>query len=201
MDVFCRTLTTWTARRGKCAPQHQELQKPGERSRAGIAILCKSARVFQARAGRARYDFRRGKCMHSNNNGRIGVMLVDMHRILLSGLQRLIDDQRPELHVVATATECAGALELAARAKPDVVVVDVDLATEKDGGLVPSLINGGNTRVLVLSGARDGRHELAILRGACGVVHKDDTPELLIKAIKKVDRKSTRLNSSHVEIS
>src|SRR3954469_10631174 len=92
----------------------------------------------------------------------------------------------------------AGAVEIAAAAKPDVVVVDVDLATEKDGGLVPDLINGRDTRVLVLSGSRDGKHELAILRGACGVVHKDDTPELLIKAIKKVhqgelwlDRNST----------
>ncbi|HEY7241024.1 MAG TPA: response regulator transcription factor [Burkholderiales bacterium] len=136
--------------------------------------------------------------MDSNNNRRIRVMLVDAHRIVLSGLQRLIDDQKPDLGVVATATECAGAIELAAAAKPDVVVVDVDLATEKDGSVVPDLINGRNTRVLVLSGSRDGRHELAILRGACGVVHKDDTPELLIKAIKKVhegelwlDRNST----------
>ena len=136
--------------------------------------------------------------MDWNNNSRIRVMLMDAHRIVLSGLQRLIDEQQPELSVVATATECAGAIELAAAARPDVVIVDVDLATEKDGGVVPSLINGRNTRVLVLSGARDGKHELAILRGACGVVHKDDTPELLIKAIKKVhqgelwlDRNST----------
>jgi len=136
--------------------------------------------------------------MDWNNNSSIRVMLMDAHRIVLSGLQRLIDEQQPELSVVATATECAGAIELAAAARPDVVIVDVDLATEKDGGVVPSLINGRNTRVLVLSGARDGKHELAILRGACGVVHKDDTPELLIKAIKKVhqgelwlDRNST----------
>ena len=136
--------------------------------------------------------------MQSNNNGRIRVMLMDAHRIVLSGLQRLIDEHQPELSVVATATECAGAVELAAAARPDVVVVDVDLATEKDGGVVPGLINGRGARVLVLSGARDGKHELAILRGACGVVHKDDTPELLIKAIRKVhqgelwlDRNST----------
>src|SRR5262249_39473035 len=68
MGGFCRTLTTWFPRRGKCAPQHQELQKVRERSRAGIARLCKSAPVLRARAGCARYDFRRGKCMSSNNN-------------------------------------------------------------------------------------------------------------------------------------
>jgi two-component system nitrate/nitrite response regulator NarL len=136
--------------------------------------------------------------MDSNNYSRIRVMLVDAHRMVLSGLHRLIDDEQPDLGVVATATAGAGAVEIAAAAKPDVVVVDVDLATEKDGSLVPGLINGHNRRVLVLSGSRDGKHELAILRGACGVVHKDDTPELLIKAIKKVhqgelwlDRNST----------
>jgi DNA-binding NarL/FixJ family response regulator len=113
-------------------------------------------------------------------------MLVDAHRIVLSGLKRLIDDEKPDLGVVATASECVCAVELAAAAKPDVVVVDVALATENEAGLIPTLTNGRNTRVLVLSGMRDGKHELAILRGACGVVHKDDTPELLIKAIKKV---------------
>ena len=118
--------------------------------------------------------------------GRIRVMLVDAQRMVLSGLTRLIDDEKPQLAVVATATECARAVELAVTATPDVVVLDVDLATEKDADVVPGLINGRNTRVLVLSGARDRRHEAAILRGACGVVHKDETPELLIKAIKKV---------------
>jgi two-component system, NarL family, nitrate/nitrite response regulator NarL len=113
-------------------------------------------------------------------------MLVDAHRMVLCGLQRLIDDERPELEVVATATDVAAAQELAATAKPDVVLVDVELATEKEASLVPGLINGGNTRVLVLSGARDGKHELAILRGACGVIHKDDTPDRLIQAIRKV---------------
>ena len=124
--------------------------------------------------------------MDSHQKGRIRVMLVDAHRMVLCGLQRLIDDEKPELEVVAVATEVAAAQELAATAKPDVVLVDVELATEKDASLVPGLINGGNTRVLVLSGVRDAKHELAILRGACGVIHKDDTPDRLIQAIRKV---------------
>src|SRR5688572_13452621 len=136
--------------------------------------------------------------MQAHGESRIRVMLVDAHRIVLSGLKRIIDDEKPDLGVVATAGDCARALELAATAKPDVVVVDVVLAIEQDAGVVPGLVNGRNTRVLVLSGDRDGKHELAILRGACGVVHKNDSPELLIKAIKKVhegqlwlDRSST----------
>jgi two-component system, NarL family, nitrate/nitrite response regulator NarL len=139
-----------------------------------------------------------GGSMDLHQERRISVMLVDAHRMVLCGLQRLIEDEKPELGVVATATEAASALELAASTKPDVVLVDVGFATEKDGSLVTGLINGRNTRVLVLSGARDDKHELAILRGARGVVHKDETPQQLIKAIRKVhegqlwlDRSST----------
>src|SRR5262245_16457235 len=117
----------------------------------------------------------------------IRVMLVDAHRMVLCGLQRLIEDDRTALAVVAAATDAAGALELAARAKPDVVLIDVELATQNDASLVPGLVNGAHTRVLVLSGGRDERkHELAILRGARGVVRMEDTPERLILAIRKV---------------
>jgi len=134
--------------------------------------------------------------MASQAESGIRVLLVDAQRIVLSGLKRLIDDEKPALAVVGTATECARALEIAHSAKPDVVVIDVELAIEKEAGVVPGLINGGNTRVLVLSGARGIEHELAILRGACGVVHKDDTPELLIKAIRKVNEGQLWLDRS-----
>jgi DNA-binding NarL/FixJ family response regulator len=120
-------------------------------------------------------------------DGAIRVMLVDSHRLVLSGLQRVIDDEKPDLAVVATATSCANAIELADRVTPDVVVLDSALAGENEAAVVPSLINGRNTRVLLLGSLGAGlTHEVAILRGACGVVRKEDTPEVLIKAIKKV---------------
>ena len=117
----------------------------------------------------------------------IRVMLVDGHRLAICGLQRVIDDEKPELAVVATATTCSDAIAAAEEVKPDVVVLDADVAAENEAAVVPSLINGRNTRVLLLGGAAAGpTHEVAILRGACGVVRKEDTPEVLIKAIRKV---------------
>src|SRR5918996_6477150 len=110
---------------------------------------------------------RLGGHMVSRGRSGIAVMLVSEHQILLSGLKRLIDDERPELAVVAVATECKRAVEIAAAANPDVVVLDVALAMQKEGDVVSDLTNGRDTRVLILSGTRDGRHELAILRGAC----------------------------------
>ena len=117
----------------------------------------------------------------------IRVMLVDGHRLAVCGLQRVIDDEKPDLGVVATATTCSSALAVAADARPDVIVLDADLAAENEAAVVPSLINGRNARVLLLGAVGgDLTHEVAILRGACGVVRKDEEPAMLIKAIRKV---------------
>jgi two-component system, NarL family, nitrate/nitrite response regulator NarL len=117
----------------------------------------------------------------------IRVLLAVTHRIVLSGLQRLIDDEKPHLHVVATADCGETAVRLACTAKPDVAVVDVNLLEDLEDQIVPSLVKGGCARVLILGEGKARKlHEAAILRGACGVVDKSEPPERLIKAIKKV---------------
>ena len=92
--------------------------------------------------------------MNPQGEGRIRVMLVDDHRIVLWGMERLIEGERPMMEVVATATTCEGAIELAQTSTPDVVVLDVDLLREDKGETIPAL---ANSRVLILSGARDGK--------------------------------------------
>ena len=117
----------------------------------------------------------------------IRVMLVDRHRLVLHGLHRVIDDEQPQLGVVATATSCASAVDAADRFSPHVVVLEGNLASEDGAAVVPLLIYGRNTRVLLLSASdSDAPHDHAMLRGACGIVRKEDNPEVLIKAIKKV---------------
>lgn len=119
--------------------------------------------------------------------GRIRVMLVDRHRIVLWGLQQLIEAKKPGMEVVASAVDCASAIELAAKALPDVVVLDADLLSADCPTDIPTLMNGRHARVLVFSGVQDSLVlETAILRGACGIVHKSESPEILLKAIAKV---------------
>jgi DNA-binding NarL/FixJ family response regulator len=114
-------------------------------------------------------------------------MLVDRHRIVLWGLQQLIDAMKPGMEVVASALDCASAIELAGKVLPDVVVLDADLLRGDCPADIPTLMNGRNARVLLFSDVRDSMlHETAILRGACGVVHKEEPPEILLKAIAKV---------------
>lgn len=116
----------------------------------------------------------------------IRVMLVNSQRLLLSGLQRLINEQKPAMAVVATATTAASAVQRIDEAAPDVVLIDVALACKDQAAIVPTLMNGSKTRVLVLGGADGTEHEIAIVRGACGVVRMDEPPETLVKAIRKV---------------
>lgn len=118
---------------------------------------------------------------------RIRVMLVDDHRIVLWGMERLIDGEKPAMEVVAMATSCENAIELAQTTTPDVVVLDVDLLREDTNDVVPTLVNRHAARVLLLSGARDGKtHDAAVLGGACGVVRKEAPPATLLDAIRKV---------------
>jgi len=125
--------------------------------------------------------------MNGRPDGRIRVMLVDRHRIVLWALQKLIDGEKPGMEVVATASDYAAAVELAGKTAPDVVVLDADLLREDRPAGTPALIDGRSSRVLIFSDVRDSRlHERAILRGACGIVHKEEAPEILLKAIAKV---------------
>ena len=118
---------------------------------------------------------------------RIRVMLVDDHRIVLWGMERLIDGEKPMMEVVATATTCENAIELAQTTTPDVVIVDVDLLRDDKSEVIGTLANRHAARVLILSGVRDGQlHDNAVLRGACGVVRKEAPPATLLDAIRKV---------------
>ena len=119
------------------------------------------------------------------NDLHIRVMLVDAHRIVLSGLQRLINDET-EMSAVATAVSADAALRLMESAEPDVIVLDVGLVEEHGADIILQLIGGCDRRVLILSSGKGNRHEAAIVHGACGVVRKEDGPEVLLKAIRKV---------------
>ena len=117
----------------------------------------------------------------------IRVMLVDDHRSVLWGLEKLINSESPRMEVVAKATSAADAMRSARETEPDVVVLDLDLAGESGCDLIAPLINGSGRRVLILTGVRDSKlRDDSILCGACGVVHKEEPAETLLKAIEKV---------------
>jgi two-component system, NarL family, nitrate/nitrite response regulator NarL len=117
----------------------------------------------------------------------VRVFIVDDHAMVREGLRMLVERAK-DLAVCGEAANGAEALESIASARPDLVLLDLDLATEDGLTLLPRLAPLlGDAKVLVLTGIRDrARHEAALLAGARGLVLKDRPPETLLHAIRKV---------------
>lgn len=117
----------------------------------------------------------------------IRVFLVDDHMTTLWGLQRLIESAAPRMQLVGTASCRAEMLARVPDARPDVIVLDIDLGGENSLDSLPDLLRESDAQVLILTGMRDtGMHERAVLNGARGVVQKEASAETLLHAIDKV---------------
>ncbi|NSL54723.1 response regulator transcription factor [Uliginosibacterium aquaticum] len=117
----------------------------------------------------------------------IRVMLVDDHKAILWGLQRLVESAAPAMEVVATAASSNELLAGAKRARPHVVLLDLDLNGESSLASLPYLRQLCEARVLILTGDRHpASHRAAISAGARGVVLKDEPAEVVLQAIEHV---------------
>lgn len=119
----------------------------------------------------------------------IRILLVDDHRSMLWGLDKLIGSAWPRMQVVATATDGCEALAAAARHLPDLVLLDVGLGDVCGLDLLPELNQCCDARVLIITGISDPKlREVAVLRGAMGVVHKMEDADVILKAIDHIHR-------------
>lgn len=117
----------------------------------------------------------------------IRILLVDDHRSVLWGLEKLIEGENPGMEVIGKATSSQEALRLLDEARPDIILLDLDLGGENGVSAIPALIAKSGAKALVLTGSRDSSvHDSAILAGAMGVVEKGESAETILKAIRKV---------------
>ena len=123
----------------------------------------------------------------NTKNQPIKIMLIDDHRSVLWGLEKLIDSEKPKMEVVGTATNSTEAFELLRKISPDVILIDLDLNGESGVNVIPTLIKVSTAKILVLTGTRElALHDAAMIAGARGVVEKGDTAETILKAISLV---------------
>lgn len=115
------------------------------------------------------------------------VLLVDSNVSVLNGLACLIAGEAPRLGLAGMARNAAQALEVAARVRPDVVVLDVDLGRDDGLELLSRLVHRAGVVVLT---CRDtpGVRERALALGASAFIHKADPAELLLAAIRRTGR-------------
>ncbi|WP_211443700.1 response regulator [Collimonas humicola] len=116
----------------------------------------------------------------------IRVMLIDDHQTMLWGLSKLIDGEKPKMEVVGTARTCEEALAKIDQLVPDVILLDLDLDGKDALDIIPALLSNLVSRVLILTAERkQSTLDVAVLRGARGVLRKDVPAEQVLKAIEK----------------
>jgi NarL family two-component system response regulator LiaR len=118
---------------------------------------------------------------------RIRVLLVDDHAVVREGLRAFLELQ-PDIVVVGEADGGETALAVAAKTKPDVVLMDLVMP---DGDGITALRRlreeSPDVRVLVLTSYIDDAQVFgAIQAGAAGYQLKDIQPEALADAIRDV---------------
>lgn len=125
--------------------------------------------------------------MRNESAKSICVFLIDDHRSILWGLERLIESAKPRMRVVGSATTYGEALKMPQTASADVILLDLDLGQENGLDGIPKLIAASKARILVLTGLRDESvHHNAVLAGARGVVAKEARADTILAAIAKV---------------
>jgi DNA-binding NarL/FixJ family response regulator len=117
----------------------------------------------------------------------IRVLLIDDHQSFLWGMVKLIESDSANMTVMETASNIAEALAILEREQPDIILLDIDLNGVNSLDSLPLLRNASNAMVLILTGVRDPEtQERAVLAGARGVVQKEVSAEMILKAIRKV---------------
>ena len=143
------------------------------------------------------------------SSDRIRVLIADDHAVLRAGLRMLLDAQ-PDMVVVGEAETAEQAMTLDANLQPDVVLMDLALATRHgDANTIPSGLEAikrikserPEARVLALTMHDDEGYLRAVLEeGGAGYVLKQSADTELLSAIRAVWRGGTYLHPEHVQL-
>ena len=119
----------------------------------------------------------------------INILLADDHTIVRQGL-KLILSAHSDLHVIGEAANGKEAVELAAKLKPDIVLMDVAMPELNGIEATRKMVEANSRlRVLVLSMHKEAVYVREILRaGARGYILKDAIDTELLNAVRSVAR-------------
>jgi len=117
----------------------------------------------------------------------IRVAIVDDREVTRNGLRALIDSSG-DMTVVGEASNGAEALPMLAKARADVVIMEVNLPVMDGIEATRRLVESGlPTRVLVLTRHDRDEYAFAALKvGASGFLIKDARPDLLLASIRVI---------------
>jgi NarL family two-component system response regulator LiaR len=127
--------------------------------------------------------------------GRIRILIADDHAVVRHGLRALILTE-PDLELIGEATDGVEAVELTAKLRPDVVLMDMAMPRKTGLEAIYDIKRDDpQARILVLTSfAEDDQIFPAIKAGATGYLLKDASPRELLQAIRDVERGDVSLH-------
>ena len=118
-------------------------------------------------------------------DARSTVLVVDDHPLFRKGVVQLLA-MEPSIEVVGEAGDRAGALALAERHDPDLILLDLNLKAENGLDILAALKSDDPSRRVVMLTVSDAAEDLigAIRAGADGYLLKDMEPEQLLDRVR-----------------
>lgn len=131
------------------------------------------------------------------SQGPMRLMLVDDHALVRAAIRQALEG--PDVEVVGEARSAEEAIEMAARLRPEVLLLDIDLpgmsGIEAVRELAPRL---PDTRIVMLTVSTDRRDLLdAIRHGAVGYLTKDLSGDALRRAVQGLRRGDLAMSRVH----
>jgi len=133
-------------------------------------------------------------------SGNIKVLIIDNHPLFSFGLSVLLEKTQ-KFDVIKTAENCADALKIAEKEKPNIVLMEMRLGKENGLDLIPKLkLINPEISILIIS-IQDERFyaERTLRLGAKGYVLKTESAETIMSAINTVLDNKVYLSESERE--
>lgn len=113
-------------------------------------------------------------------------MIAENHQLILWGLHKLIDEQRPQMEVAGIANTLAEAISQAVHVAPDVVLLKYEFVrTIARDNLSRAVKQVGSRTLLLTDDLTNESLQVSLRAGAHGLLTRKSSAEEVIKAIKK----------------
>jgi two-component system, NarL family, nitrate/nitrite response regulator NarL len=137
--------------------------------------------------------------MPNQINNPIRIILLDNHALVRNGI-RLIIDTHSKMEVIGEAGNLLDGLQLITNLQPDIVLLELNIEGVSNSNVVSDLLKAcDKSRLILVTGTNDPMIiQQAVEEGVVGVIFKTQSPELLIKAIEKVNAGEVWLERSMI---